>query len=315
MANPQLEDGYLKLANELSERLARANLNGSQHALVHAILRATYGWKDRRSAQLSQSDLAAATGLNIYTVRAEYKRLKAWGVIIEFVAPSFRSSAQVAINKDWEQWGCGFRTSVADHPEVANRPPLLIVKDISKDTLKENPPISPPAAPDPSDPVREVFEHWQTKDHLTEHRDLTVKMRKHALARLKTRTVEELKTAIDRYNQILADGNGRYWLTKAWTFSEFFERREGEWLDKLMNEDWERHFLDREYIKAAGGIQLIQTVRRIAREIEPQLEDLETRDEKMRERYSLLWSACNRDGIEIEQPTYERIAAQEGLLK
>ena len=43
MASPQLEHGYLKLANEIAEALARAPLSGLAHRVLWIFFRQTYG--------------------------------------------------------------------------------------------------------------------------------------------------------------------------------------------------------------------------------------------------------------------------------
>ena len=47
MANPKLEDGYIRIANELYQALFKVNLNGSELRIVHFILYQTYGYNKK----------------------------------------------------------------------------------------------------------------------------------------------------------------------------------------------------------------------------------------------------------------------------
>jgi len=44
MANPQPEDGHIDIANEIAEKLARTQLSGTEHKIIWAIWRKTWGW-------------------------------------------------------------------------------------------------------------------------------------------------------------------------------------------------------------------------------------------------------------------------------
>ncbi|RKQ97120.1 phage replication protein O [Kushneria sinocarnis] len=58
----QLEDGYVRTANDIVEGLMKAPLTSRESRIIRAVERATYGWQ-RSSARLSQSVLAEMTGL------------------------------------------------------------------------------------------------------------------------------------------------------------------------------------------------------------------------------------------------------------
>ncbi len=263
MAYQEPESEYFKIPNEICERLMLANLNGTQMALVLTVIHQTWGYK-REEDQIAISQFHKFTGYTLSGIRGELTELIRRCFLIQVRPPGFREAATWKFNNDWSQWiGCYSSATEQKNSreQKSGTLPLQLresatpvaltqchssgtTKETLKYTLKENPPISPKPAAEP-DPVVVLFQHWQMKTHLVQHHQLTNKMRKHAQARLKTRTVDELELAIDRYETILADETGKYWLTHTWTFSEFFERREGEWLDKLTAKDWERHFLDK----------------------------------------------------------------------
>ena len=56
MANPQLENGFTRIANEILEALSKAELSGSEFRLAIAILRFTYGMQ-KKSAEIKTKTL------------------------------------------------------------------------------------------------------------------------------------------------------------------------------------------------------------------------------------------------------------------
>lgn len=102
MANPQLEDGYTSIANEILERIMRAGLNGTQFRLVLAIWRYTYGFR-RKEHELSISFLAQAIGASRSQVDRELKALIERGIII-VVGAGQRGGRVLKFNKNHTEW-------------------------------------------------------------------------------------------------------------------------------------------------------------------------------------------------------------------
>src|SRR5690625_3573756 len=63
-----------------------------------------------------------------------------------------------------------------------------------------------------------LFDYWNSKE-IIKHRKLNQQMKSHINARLKEYTVDELKKAIDNYNDILKDD--KYYWTHKWTLQDF----------------------------------------------------------------------------------------------
>jgi phage replication O-like protein O len=61
-ANPQLEDGYARIANELLEAFARTRLNSQETKIIFAILRKTYGFS-KKEDWIAGSQLEELTGI------------------------------------------------------------------------------------------------------------------------------------------------------------------------------------------------------------------------------------------------------------
>lgn len=63
MANPQLEDGHTRIANEILDAFCRAFPGGANAQVLLAIIRATYGWH-KKEDKLSISQIEMITGLS-----------------------------------------------------------------------------------------------------------------------------------------------------------------------------------------------------------------------------------------------------------
>lgn len=94
--NPQVENGYTKIANELIEALSSAKLNGSEFKVVLAIIRKTYGYNSKVK-DISLVELTEATGLNHKAVSRTLNALKARRII-------FRNNSRTGINKHYKEW-------------------------------------------------------------------------------------------------------------------------------------------------------------------------------------------------------------------
>jgi phage replication O-like protein O len=73
-ANPQLEDGFTEIANEIMEQLARHHMTGYQWQVLMTILRRTYGWH-KKTDQISVTQFQKATGLDRRHVHRTVKEL------------------------------------------------------------------------------------------------------------------------------------------------------------------------------------------------------------------------------------------------
>ena len=100
MASPQLEDGYLKIANELWDALTRYRIPGEQRQCLDFILRKTYGWGKKMDV-ISLSQFVKATGMGKpHILRATYT-LRDKNII---VIKKDNGIVSYGINKDFDSW-------------------------------------------------------------------------------------------------------------------------------------------------------------------------------------------------------------------
>lgn len=104
MANPQKENGYTAIANEILEAICNSGLNGTELAVLFFIIRKTYGFnKKQDEISLTQFE----HGLP-YTRRAIIKALKVLKLVNILTLVNKGSSVKIAnsyrLNKDYEKW-------------------------------------------------------------------------------------------------------------------------------------------------------------------------------------------------------------------
>lgn len=100
MANPQLEDGYVRVATEVWEALCRIRIPGEARQVLDVIIRKTWGW-NKKEDRISLSQFVEATGLK------KDKIIRARGKLVSMNIVSFKGNGNGAtyrINKNYHSW-------------------------------------------------------------------------------------------------------------------------------------------------------------------------------------------------------------------
>ncbi|WP_372997416.1 replication protein [Lutispora sp.] len=103
MASPQLENGYVRIANDLIEALARAKLNGTQRRILDVIIRNTYGY-NKKTASLSDSFISKATGIHQKQVNREVNNLIDIFIVHLEYKGDYNNPRKIGLNKNFEKW-------------------------------------------------------------------------------------------------------------------------------------------------------------------------------------------------------------------
>lgn len=147
MTSPQLEDGYLKIANSIVEALARFRLPGQEGQIVWAVFRRTYGY-NKKTDDIAYSQLAEDTGIPRKKVAALVKSLSGKKVLLAVPQKGDNKPLNIGINKDFSQWQGvpQIGDSGRSVPQIGDRvspkkgtkvsPKKGTTKDIRKDILK-----------------------------------------------------------------------------------------------------------------------------------------------------------------------------------
>ena len=102
MANPQLSNGYTKIANELLEAICRLNVSGNEMRILLYIIRRTYGF-NRTYAEIPLSDISEALGMKKGNVSRELKKLREANIIEQHSNKGVRPQT-LSIVKNYEKW-------------------------------------------------------------------------------------------------------------------------------------------------------------------------------------------------------------------
>ncbi len=100
MANPQIEDGYTRIANELLEAISLSKLNGSEHQVFWVIVRKTYGYQ-KKDDPISLSQFCLATRINKQNVCRALSNLITKNMIIKSDKDKI---TKYRIQKDYTTW-------------------------------------------------------------------------------------------------------------------------------------------------------------------------------------------------------------------
>jgi phage replication O-like protein O len=109
LANPQLEDGHLRIANEVVDTLVLCQISGQDMRVWIAVARYTWGWskpkEPPKEVELSIADICDIVGETRQSVHRSVNRLVEWKMIT--MDPSDkRGFYWFGIQKDYDQWVC-----------------------------------------------------------------------------------------------------------------------------------------------------------------------------------------------------------------
>lgn len=106
MAQPQLEDGYIRIATELFTALKRLDLQGSEWQVIIAVMSKTYGWNKPRD-QISLSQFEKETGMTRTRIIRAIKNLVRYNVLGSITGDTSNSSTYWII-KDYDKWNTSY---------------------------------------------------------------------------------------------------------------------------------------------------------------------------------------------------------------
>ena len=102
MANPQIENGYTKIANELLEAICQLNISGNEMRILLYIIRRTYGYNSK-SAEVSLAEIAEAVGMRREHISKRLKKLSKMKIIEINVNRGIKPQT-ISIVKNYDNW-------------------------------------------------------------------------------------------------------------------------------------------------------------------------------------------------------------------
>lgn len=146
MANPQLENGYTSIANEIFDNLYKVPLNGTELKVIGCIFRYTFGFH-RKSHKLSAAFIAKWGNCDLRAVKRALKKLQERKIIICINSEQRGVTSELMFNKNYEQWCTGGQNVTSGENDtsgqnvtgvVVKMSPEPVVKMTHKKRKKEN---------------------------------------------------------------------------------------------------------------------------------------------------------------------------------
>ena len=158
VANPQLSNGYTKIANELLEALCRLNVSGNEMRILLYIIRRTYGF-NRTYAEIPLSDISEAVGVRTVHISRALKRLAALN-LIELHSSKGVKPQTISIVKNYEKW------SVESCTELPLPKMVTVTKNGNPSVTKNgNPSITKNGNPTYKEKKENIKERVKEKPH------------------------------------------------------------------------------------------------------------------------------------------------------
>ena len=123
MANPQLSNGYVRIANELLEAICQLDVSGSEMRILLYIIRRTYGF-NKDYAEIPLSEISAAVGMRREHIQKMLKRLSAKN-IIDLRTNSGTKPQTISIVKNYEKWAVELCASCLLHKTATVEPTVV----------------------------------------------------------------------------------------------------------------------------------------------------------------------------------------------
>lgn len=139
MANPQTEDGYTRIANEIMDALVAADLSGQDFKVALLIIRKTYGFNKCEDA-ISLTQMANATGMGRIRCSQVVNRLQLMKILT--VTENINGLVKkYKFNKDFEKWG-----TVKENLNRIEKVKLTVKENLNhkRQYTKDNKPPLPP---------------------------------------------------------------------------------------------------------------------------------------------------------------------------
>jgi phage replication O-like protein O len=144
MASPQKENGHIRIANELYEKILVSNFTKRELKIILAIIRFTYGF-NRKEWELSVRFISKATGIEFQHISNSITSLIDKNVIMISESSTHKQGRIIKLNKDYETWNLN-RSQNSDSSQksdgsvpkkVTVRVPKTVTKKDNKDNLKK----------------------------------------------------------------------------------------------------------------------------------------------------------------------------------
>ncbi|MCQ4575206.1 MAG: replication protein, partial [Candidatus Brocadiales bacterium] len=143
-ANPQTENGFLRVANELAEAFCFVNLYPYESRVLWYVLRKTFGWS-KKTDRIPLSQFSKGAGLDRRLVHRALKQLREKGLIV--ITKDDKNHISYGLEKDYTKWrvSSAKMTVIGKDDGVSSKkmtdlssPKTPSIDNISKDTVSKD---------------------------------------------------------------------------------------------------------------------------------------------------------------------------------
>ncbi len=131
MANPQVENGHLRIATEVWEKIMTSGMPAGELYLVMAVMRKTWGWK-KKEEEISLVEFKEMTHQPERTIAHSLHSLVAKNVLIKVAGGGRGNPSKWSFNKDWETWKTV--QPIAEFPTQETVQPIAEINPINSAT-------------------------------------------------------------------------------------------------------------------------------------------------------------------------------------
>lgn len=216
MANPQIENGFTAIANELLEAIYKVSLSDYEHRIFWLIVRKTYGYK-KKLDWIAQRQIVDETGINKQNVSRTIKKLLAKKMIT-------KEKKQIGIQKDYDNW-VPIKSNLNRLPKSSKQITTVIPTDyksnLNRGTQKKKETIT-------KEIYIDILNYWNNKNIIiTAMTEILKTQMRTALKKFKK---DEIFLAVDNYSTALKDSS--YFYDNHWSLLKFLKQGNGvpEWL-------------------------------------------------------------------------------------
>jgi phage replication O-like protein O len=103
LANPQIENGFTRIANELYDEILKSDLSLREIKTVFCVIRYTYGFQ-RKCCELAVRFISKATNIKYQHIAETLKELENKNLISFIHNAKHKQGRQIQLNKDYDSW-------------------------------------------------------------------------------------------------------------------------------------------------------------------------------------------------------------------
>jgi phage replication O-like protein O len=145
MANPQIENGFTKIANELLEEIIKRDFSKRELKVIFSVIRFTFGFH-RKEAELSLRFISESTGIKFHHLSTTINDLATKNILILSENETRKQGRILKLNKDYDTWNINSSQNSNSSQKgngsvpkkVTDLPKTVTLSGTKKERYKEN---------------------------------------------------------------------------------------------------------------------------------------------------------------------------------